>query len=303
MNNEFVSIVLCTYNGIKFIEPQLSSIQKQTYGHLEIIIFDDASTDGTFQFLNEKALEDPRIQLFQNETNVGYNTNFSRACLKAKGNYIAIADQDDVWEEKKIAVLVKALSEDKDNMLAHCISARFEENRKPHLRSIKLINFFTGNDARKFLLQNIISGHNILFRKEILESALPFPSTVYYDWWLVMHACSAGKIIFINEILTWHRVHENNATGGAKPKTLFFKQTVNNLSHFLEIKNLREDFYPLATSLRQHFSELHNQTFSLKLFLLIMKNASLLLAYKKKKIAWPSYLKHAIRYSKNTTLA
>jgi glycosyltransferase involved in cell wall biosynthesis len=303
MNNDLVSVVLCTYNGIKFIESQLSSIQKQTHNNLEIIIFDDVSTDGTFEFLEQRSSADSRIQLYRNENNIGYNINFSRACMKTKGDYIAIADQDDVWEENKIAVLLAALLEDDGCMLAHGISARFEEEGKPHLKSIRLVNFFIGNDARQFLLQNIISGHNMLFRKKILESALPFPSTVYYDWWLVMHICSTGKIIFVNEILTWHRMHGNNATGGAKPKTIFYKQTLNNLSYFLQIKSLPESFYQMATTLQHYYQELNNKSFSLKLFLFIFKNAPVLLAYKKKTISLPSYLKHAIRYSKNTTLA
>ena len=301
--NELVSVVLCTYNGIKFIEPQLSSIQKQTHNYLEIIIFDDVSTDGTFELLQKKAAADPRIQLYRNESNVGYNNNFSRACVKANGNYIAIADQDDVWEENKITVLLDALVNDKEYMLAHCISARFEEEGKPHLKSIGLVNLFAGNDARQFLLQNIISGHNMLFRKKILETALPFPSTVYYDWWLVMHACSAGKITFVNKILTWHRMHGNNATGGAKPKMLFYTQTLNNLSHFLQIKNFPQGFYQMATTLKKYFQILNSKPFSFKLFVFIFENAPVLLAYKKKIISWPSYFKHAVRYSKNSTLA
>src|SRR6187402_1340706 len=97
-----VSVVLCTYNGISFIDDQLNSILNQTFKNLEIIIADDCSSDGTFEKLQSYKEKDSRIKLYRNETNLGYNMNFSKACAFSTGAYIAIADQDDVWETGKI---------------------------------------------------------------------------------------------------------------------------------------------------------------------------------------------------------
>ncbi|MBA2562947.1 MAG: glycosyltransferase [Chitinophagaceae bacterium] len=303
IEDELITVVLCTYNGIKFIGPQLNTIQNQTYKFLEIIIVDDASTDGTYEWLQIKAREDDRIKLFKNKTNLGFNLNFNNACTYATGGYIAIADQDDVWELNKIEILFSAIKQKKDTVLVHCISARFEKENKPHLRSHKLINHFHGNDPRQFLLKNIISGHNMLIKKELLQNSMPFPKEVYYDWWLVINACSIGKIEAVEEILVWHRMHGNNATGGGKPFILFYKQTQINLPVFLSVRNLPKNYYTLGKELLLLYNELPEKLFSLKLFIFLLKYSRILFAHKKRVFPWISYTKNAFRFSKATHLA
>ena len=97
-NNELVSVVMSTYNGSLYVSEQIDSIINQTYSNLEIILADDASTDNTFEILKSYAAKDKRIIAYQRNANAGYNINFSEACTKASGEYIAISDQDDVWE-------------------------------------------------------------------------------------------------------------------------------------------------------------------------------------------------------------
>src|ERR1700749_3753483 len=97
-----VSVVLCTYNGDKYLEAQLQSVLTQTYSSLEIIICDDGSTDSTQQLISSYALKDARIRYFFNEKNTGVNKNFEQGFLKAAGEFIAFADQDDIWKPEKI---------------------------------------------------------------------------------------------------------------------------------------------------------------------------------------------------------
>src|SRR4051812_31015555 len=101
--NELVSIVMATFNGARFLQQQLQTITEQTYRELEIIICDDASTDDTRSIIQAFALKDPRIRWIFNETNLGINKNFEQGFREAKGAFIAIADQDDVWKTEKIA--------------------------------------------------------------------------------------------------------------------------------------------------------------------------------------------------------
>jgi glycosyltransferase involved in cell wall biosynthesis len=241
--------------------------------------------------------------LFRNESNVGYNVNFSRACEKARGAYIAIADQDDIWELDKIELLLNAINADPAIIMAHGISARFEEKSKPHLNSIKCLNNYTGNDIRNFYLKNVISGHSMMFRKELLDKALPFPAAVYYDWWLVANACVAGKIKAVDKILVWHRMHSNNATGAAKPKVYFFKQQQIILSNLLQIKGLSEEAKAFGDKLLQYYYEFPHKRFSFPLFFLLLKYSSIVFAYKRRRVPSLSYLKFAYRFSHRKTLA
>lgn len=302
-NKELVSVVMCTYNGRRFVGEQLRSILEQTYLPLEVIVADDASTDDTYEILQQYAAKDIRIRLYRNEKNEGYNTNFSNACARSTGEYIAIADQDDVWERTKIAELVDKIKEDEDTVLVHGISARFEKQGAPHLRSTKLVNYFRGNDVRLFFLSNFISGHNMLFKRKLLDKALPFPPNVYYDWWLAAQACTVGKIEAVKKIQVWHRMHEQNATGAAKPKLLFYKQVQSILPVILGIDGIQQGHYDFGKQLLEHYKAFPQKKFSWPLYRFLLRFAPVIFSYKKRAFPWLSYAKHARRYASRSTLA
>lgn len=302
LNGELVSVVMSTYNGSLYVAEQIESIINQTYSNLEIILADDASTDNTFDILKSYAEKDKRITAYQRKENVMYNINFSEACSKATGAYIAISDQDDVWELDKIEKQLKKINEDPGNILVHCISARFEERSEPHLRSIKRMNFFRGNDIKNFYLANYVLGHAMMFRKSLLNAALPFPPNVYYDWWLAAYACTMGKIEFSDEILVWHRMHQTNATGAAKPNVLFKDQTKSILPIILNIPNIRSDDYEFGKELLSRFQHFEG-CFSWPVFWFLFKNAPVVFGHKKRLFPWFSYFKHSLRYAKSSTLA
>ena len=301
-NEELVSVVMGTYNGSLYVAEQIESIINQTYSNLEIILADDASTDTTFDILKSYAEKDKRIIAYQRKENAGYNINFSEACSKATGAYIAISDQDDVWELDKIEKQLKKIKEDPNNILVHCISARFEEKSQAHLSSIKKMNFFRGNDVKGFYLANYVLGHAMMFRKVLLEAALPFPPNVYYDWWLAAYACTMGNIEFVDEILVWHRMHQTNATGAAKPKVLFKDQTKLILPTILSIKNIPVDDYEFGKELLNRYEKFAGR-FSWPVFWFLFKNAQVIFGHKKRMFPWFSYLKHSSRYARASSLA
>ena len=100
-----ISVLMCTYNGEKYIEEQLISIYEQTYKPDEVLIFDDCSTDSTVyiirSFIKKYNLEKSWI-LEINEKNKGYVKNFKNGINKVKGDFIFFSDQDDVWNKNKI---------------------------------------------------------------------------------------------------------------------------------------------------------------------------------------------------------
>lgn len=301
-NGELVSVVMSTYNGSLYVAEQIESIINQTYSNLEIILADDASTDNTFEILKSYAEKDKRIIAYRRKENAGYNINFSEACSKANGVYIAISDQDDVWELNKIEKQVKKIKEDAKNVLVHCISARFEEKSQPHLRSIKKMNFFRGNDIKSFYLANYVLGHAMMFRKTLVEEALPFPPNVYYDWWLAAYACTVGNIEFVDEILVWHRMHQSNATGAAKPRVFFKDQTKSILPTILSIKNIGVNDYEFGKELLKRYQNFEGN-FSWPVFWFLFKNAPIVFSHKRRAFPWISYMKHSFKYSFRSTIA
>lgn len=106
-----VSVVMCTYNGERYIREQLDSIVAQTYPLKEIIIQDDGSTDHTVEICQEYAARYPFIHVFVNEHNKGLDANFESATMRSTGEFVAFSDQDDVWYPEKISKQVAAIGD------------------------------------------------------------------------------------------------------------------------------------------------------------------------------------------------
>jgi glycosyltransferase involved in cell wall biosynthesis len=203
MHHPLVSVAMCTYNGEKFLREQLDSILNQTYKNLEIVIVDDGSTDHTVAIIEHFAERDNRLNLFKNERNLGFNKNFEKALNLTSGEYIAVSDQDDIWLEDKIHLLLENI---KDNWLVFSNSAYIGGERQGQL----LNNFKLPKSYKGILLRNHVTGHTVLLRRELLDYAVPFPEKGYYDWWMGFVASYHKKLAFLNTVLTKYRVHSDS---------------------------------------------------------------------------------------------
>jgi glycosyltransferase involved in cell wall biosynthesis len=95
MNSEpRVSVIMAAYNAEKFLRQAVDSILAQTLADFELILVDDASTDGTRAIL--VSYSDPRIRALYNPSNLGQSATRNRALAAARGKYIAVLDADDI---------------------------------------------------------------------------------------------------------------------------------------------------------------------------------------------------------------
>jgi glycosyltransferase involved in cell wall biosynthesis len=207
-----VSIALCTYNGERFLPQQLESLLNQTYANIEIVASDDASSDSTRAVLERYAEGDARIRIVANEENLGFAGNFIRALRLCRGDYIAPADQDDVWLPEKISALVAAIG---DRPLAYCDSTIVDEQGAPvGYRMSQVVPMLSTDDPAPFAFGNCVSGHAMLFRRQLLDRALPTPPGFFYDWWIAAVAAAAGGVVFCDRSLVMYRQHGDNVTSG-----------------------------------------------------------------------------------------
>jgi glycosyltransferase involved in cell wall biosynthesis len=203
---------MCTYNGEQYLIEQLESLINQTYENLEIIIFDDRSSDGTMDILKAFASRDTRLSVIQNEKNLGYVKNFEKAIYQCKGKYIALCDQDDVWELNKIERLVNAIN---DSLLIYHDSQLIDVKGNPLKKVSDLMNMYRGNSPLPFLFYNCISGHSCLFNNQlipILKATGGFNPKLFHDWWIAFLAAYHGVIAYIDEPLVKYRQHSNSNT-------------------------------------------------------------------------------------------
>lgn len=105
-----ISVILCTFNGERFLREAIDSVLAQTFSKFELIIIDDngaANNSGTQAILNQ--YDDPRIVLISNAENIGYGASLNKGLRVAKGTYIAIQEHDDVSLPSRLELQVKYL--------------------------------------------------------------------------------------------------------------------------------------------------------------------------------------------------
>lgn len=209
-----VSVCMATYNGGLTIREQLDSILTQLGENDEIVVCDDRSCDDTFAII--EAYADPRIRLFPNPHNLGHVKNFERAMSLARGHYIALSDQDDIWVEGRLGDMMVQLQPLPPHSLVVCDFAEFGSAAKPagaagamgpspRIMLAQLLWIFLGR-AGYF-------GCCFLFRRELMDKVLPIPGPVEaHDVWIAMHACLRGRIVHTQKVGLKRRVHGRNLT-------------------------------------------------------------------------------------------
>lgn len=227
-----VSVVMCTYNGARFVPEQLDSILAQTYPIFEIIIQDDKSTDETFEVLQRYALKDRRIRLFTVDEKRGINHNFITALDRAQGELIAWSDQDDIWLPDKLEKQVRALQRD-DLWVSFHITHFFVDGGP---REFETYDHRTPNfELERELFLGTVPGHTMLFRRDLHErtrSQVPEATleragtSFYYDTILSIVGNAYGKVGIIVEPLDLHRRVPASVSGDYKQTKI--ERTIGN---------------------------------------------------------------------------
>lgn len=209
MNEPLISVVLCTYNGAKYLAAQMESLLQQTYPNFEVIIADDGSTDGTRELLLQWK-DHPKFSIHFNETNLGYTRNFEKVASLAKGAFISFCDQDDIWMPHKLQRLYESIN---GYSLVFSDSILIDEDGKELGKKLsdvrRLQSIF---DIRTLVFMNIVSGHTMLVRREIVQKALPIPERRFHDWWIALVAASNNGAFYLDEPLTYYRQHQSMQT-------------------------------------------------------------------------------------------
>jgi len=217
-----VSVVLATFNGQKYIREQIESILKQTHTNIELIIVDDFSTDDTISILKSYAEADERVKIYPATNNLGLVKNFERGVELAQGEFVALSDQDDVFYPAKIETLVAVLQREKSKDLVVSDLRLIDQDGELIADSMwkyQQSKPMTNKPFTRLLLSNFATGCAMMFRRRLLDLALPFPPDILvHDWWLavVSSSSNAGGIVLMNEPLVDYRQHNSNVIG-AKP--------------------------------------------------------------------------------------
>ncbi len=210
-----ISVAMVSYNGGRYIGEQIASILPQLGESDELVISDDGSTDQTLPVIREYQGQDARIRLVEGPRK-GIKKNVEHALRHTKGDYIFLADQDDIWAPDKVKEVMGAFAGQKAMAVIHD-AAVFEE--KDGVRNVTIDSFFQFRGSRagvfKNMLKNSYIGCCMAFRRELLSIALPIPGRIeMHDQWIgVLGDYIAGKSCFLQKKLLLYRRHgENNSS-------------------------------------------------------------------------------------------
>jgi glycosyltransferase involved in cell wall biosynthesis len=208
-----VSILLTCYNHLPYIEAAMQSIRSQTYRDFEVIALDDGSTDGTREYLAQQA--DIRVEL--NSQNLGTYGTLNRGLEMATGEFVAVLNDDDVWQPTKLEKQVALLDKHPKVGLVHTegefINGKGEVFEGKPL-GFSFPRFETGDILLDLVYENKIIASAAVFRRSAVEE-VGFYNDLYFgsgDWELWFRIAERFDVGCVNENLTQYRVHGANAS-------------------------------------------------------------------------------------------
>ncbi len=204
-----ISIAMATYNGARFLEEQLASLANQSLLPDELVIVDDLSQDNTISLAESFRECAPfTVRIYQNPTNLGFVSNFSRVLSHCKGDLVFLCDQDDVWFPQKLETIAR-LSEAKTNVHLFLCDAEITDQTLTSTGATKLSQLIAAGLGSDYL----IMGTCIAIRQELLRLLLPIPTFAKsHDAWLVYFS-KLIRVTYIHQYpLQFYRQHTSNAS-------------------------------------------------------------------------------------------
>ena len=194
---------------------QVDSIRAQTDGDWICVISDDCSSPERLAALRREVEGDERFHVSSSERRLGFYHNFERALemVPAEAELVALCDQDDRWYPEKLATLRAALGRAR---LVYSDQRLVDEEGRVLADTYWTERRNNHTNLASLLMANTITGAASLFRREVLDLALPFPETPgeqYHDHWIGLVALATGRIAYVDRPLYDYVQHVSATLG------------------------------------------------------------------------------------------
>lgn len=206
-----ISVAMASYNGEQYLAKQVDSILQNLGEGDELVVSDDGSTDRTLAILHDYQTRDQRVRVVAGPGQ-GVKQNIGNAISQCGGEYIFLADQDDVWLPGKVERIMRVFEETGAHLVIHdarviCASER-EEELMPSFFAFRN----AGPGVGKNIWKNGYIGCCMAFRAELRELALPIPDDIeMHDQWIgVLNDWCYQDTAFLREPLLLYRRHGGN---------------------------------------------------------------------------------------------
>lgn len=243
MSNFEITVVMAIYKpNLDWLKEDLVSIQEQTYRNFQIFAWNDCPDDKMDYdaFFKEYLLDIP-FSVFHGTENLGSNGAFENLTKKVDTPYIAYCDQDDIWMPDKLEKL-HALFITPDVTLAYSDMKVINEKSEVVAQHIAEVRprqiFYEKEEALIHLLaKNFVTGCTMMMQTDIAKQAVPFPKSVFHDWWLAVCAAINGNIVMASEPLMKYRIYSGNQSAvlkGVDSKQSYFENKIEPQYRFIQ---------------------------------------------------------------------
>ena len=188
MQNEIlISVVMPNYNGYRFVEQAINSVLSQTYKNFELLVVDDCSKDDSLSLIQQKAQSDSRVRVIALEHNAGVANARNIGIKEAKGEYIALLDNDDLWTEDKLERQLDLAQKGAD--IVYC-SYDFIDEQNRSIKKPFVVPLQT--NFNKMLASSVISCSTSFIKTDLMQ-AHPFNPDFYHEdyvlWMELLRVC------------------------------------------------------------------------------------------------------------------
>jgi glycosyltransferase involved in cell wall biosynthesis len=216
-----ISVAMCTFNGERFLRQQLESIASQERRPDELVVCDDGSSDSTNAILADFAQRAPfSVRIVRNCETLGSTKNFEKAIGLCGEEFIALCDQDDVWEPNKLARLMESMA---DTSMAGVFSDAqlidVDAQMARRLWQLHRFDFKRPDDlsrdaaVRLLLKHDVVTGATLMFQASVRDLLFPIPAPWVHDGWIAWMLVLYRRLTFVAEPLVRYRVHPEQQLG------------------------------------------------------------------------------------------
>ena len=228
-----VSVIVPSYNHARFIEKRLRSILEQSYQNFELIILDDVSPDNSREIIEQYKYHSKVSHVVFNIDNSGSTfKQWNKGIELARGQYIWIAESDDVAETDFLAQMVEVLKDNDEVAIAFCQSSKMDEQDKVTGSWLEWTESLKGSDKfnKSFLMEGSRFINDYLIYRNVIPnaSAVVFRKDIYLkvggatvnlrtngDWELWLKMLMIGKVYYCNKIMNNFRYHKGSVIAKA----------------------------------------------------------------------------------------
>jgi glycosyltransferase involved in cell wall biosynthesis len=213
-----VAVSMATFNPPQaLLKAQIDSIKKQTHGNWVCMISDDCSSPERYAALLETVGDDERFVVSRSPRRLGFYRNFERALalVPPEAQYVALADQDDSWHADKLEALLGAIG---DAQLVYSDARVVSRDGTLISETWWTVRRNNHSSLLSLLVANAVTGAASLFRRDLLDNALPFPPAQFahfHDHWIGLSALALGEIRFVERPLYDYVQHGDASLGHA----------------------------------------------------------------------------------------